>query len=54
MGTVRYCLLFFLVALGFTAQAQGNATALAWKNNTAYNSYLIRTVHQQYADRLRE
>jgi hypothetical protein len=48
--------LLFLVLLGAcpVANAQVNAAALPWKNNTAYNSYLMRTVHQQYADRLTE
>jgi cephalosporin-C deacetylase-like acetyl esterase len=48
--------LLFLVLLGAcpVAHAQVNAAALPWKNNTAYNSYLMRTVHQQYADRLTE
>jgi cephalosporin-C deacetylase-like acetyl esterase len=32
--------------------AQGNFNALTWKQNLAFNSYLMRDVHQQYADRL--
>jgi hypothetical protein len=46
------CLLLLCTSLA--AQAQTNSTALAWKNNTAYNAYLLRAMHQQYADRLAE
>ncbi|TDE18408.1 alpha/beta hydrolase family protein [Dyadobacter psychrotolerans] len=31
--------------------AQENANALAWRNNIAYNTYLLREVHQQFDDR---
>jgi hypothetical protein len=47
-------LCFLLVCASFTTRAQVNFTALAWKNNTAYNAYLLRVMHQQYADRLVE
>lgn len=30
---------------------QSNYNALSWSLNNAYNTYLMRTVHQQYADR---
>ncbi|UOQ68925.1 alpha/beta hydrolase family protein [Hymenobacter volaticus] len=52
---MRHWLLFVLL-LGacWPVKGQVNSAALAWKNNTAYNSYLMRTVHQQYADRLME
>jgi len=33
------------------AIAQDNSNALSWRNNIAYNAYLMRQVHQQYADR---
>jgi hypothetical protein len=46
------CLLLLCTSLA--AQAQTNSTALSWKNNTAYNAYLLRAMHQQYADRLAE
>ncbi|OUJ71359.1 alpha/beta hydrolase family protein [Hymenobacter crusticola] len=53
---MRYQLLsLVLFACSLTAaQAQTNASALPWKNNLAYNSYLMRAVHQQYATRLTE
>jgi len=52
---MRYQLLALLFCCcSLTAEAQTNASALPWKNNLAYNAYLMRTVHQQYADRLRE
>jgi cephalosporin-C deacetylase-like acetyl esterase len=35
----------------FLLSAQCNFNALTWKQNLAYNSYLMRDVHQQYADR---
>ncbi|RYY12993.1 MAG: hypothetical protein EOO36_16585, partial [Cytophagaceae bacterium] len=53
--TMRFWLIcFLLVCAGVAARAQGSATALSWKNNTAYNAYLLRAMHQQYADRLSE
>lgn len=33
---------------------QNNFNALPWKQNLAYNAYLMRAVHQQYADRKEE
>jgi len=36
------------------ANAQINNNALNWSMNTAYNNYLMRDVHQQYADRKKE
>jgi hypothetical protein len=47
-----FCLL--LICASLAARAQTNSTALSWKNNTAYNAYLLRAMHQQYADRLAE
>lgn len=35
----------------FFLSAQSNFNALTWKQSLAYNSYLMRDVHQQYADR---
>lgn len=35
----------------FTLSAQNEFRALAWSQSTAYNSYLMRDVHQQFADR---
>lgn len=37
-----------------SVSGQGNFNALTWKQNLAYNSYLMRDVHQQYADRQEE
>ena len=31
--------------------AQGEFKALPWSQSTAYNSYLMRDVHRQFADR---
>ena len=31
--------------------AQGEFKALPWRQSTAYNSYLMRDVHRQFADR---
>ena len=45
-------LVFFL--LFSKANAQMNNNALSWSMNTAYNNYLMRDVHQQYADRKKE
>ena len=45
-----FLLLWFCTG-GFLVSGQGNFNALTWKNNLAYNSYLMRDVHQQYADR---
>ncbi len=47
-------LCFLLVCASLPARGQTNPTALSWKNNTAYNAYLLRALHQQYADRLAE
>jgi pimeloyl-ACP methyl ester carboxylesterase len=49
---MRFWLLFLLLGACSVVHAQVNSSALPWKNNTAYNAYLMRTVHQQYADRL--
>ncbi|WP_324672112.1 alpha/beta hydrolase family protein [Hymenobacter sp. GOD-10R] len=52
---MRYPLLASLfLGCALIAKAQVNSSALAWRNNLAYNSYLMRTVHQQYAERLSE
>ena len=45
---------FLLIGATFSALGQGNFNALPWKQNLAYNSYLMRDVHQQYADRQEE
>ncbi len=42
--------LFLLSGIG-GAVAQNEFRALPWSQSTAYNSYLMRDVHQQYADR---
>lgn len=43
--------LFLLCIISNYANAQVNSNALSWSMNTAYNNYLLREVHQQYADR---
>ncbi len=41
--------LFYILCLGvFSLEAQQGNNALTWRNNTAYNSYLMREVHSQY------
>ncbi|MGI4743390.1 MAG: alpha/beta hydrolase family protein [Janthinobacterium lividum] len=47
-------LVFLLACATLAARAQVTATALPWKNNLAYNAYLLRIMHKQYADRLTE
>jgi len=42
--------LIFVFGAG-KVSGQTNFNALSWKQNLAYNSYLLRDVHQQYADR---
>jgi len=42
-------LLFFILSFNINAQVSYNA--LPWSMNTAYNHYLMRTVHRQYAER---
>ncbi|MDR1672592.1 MAG: alpha/beta hydrolase family protein [Bacteroidales bacterium] len=37
-----------------TVVAQDNYNALSWQRSVAYNSYLMREVHRQYADRQNE
>jgi hypothetical protein len=49
-----WLLCFLLVCASLAAWAQPNSTALSWKNNTAYNAYLLRAMHQQYTNRLAE
>ncbi len=46
-------ILMITLCSGFVS-GQGNFNALPWKQNLAYNSYLMRDVHQQYADRQEE
>jgi hypothetical protein len=38
-----------LVACAVPAYAQENVNALPWKMPAAYNAYLLREVHAQYA-----
>ncbi len=41
--------LFYILCLRvFSLEAQQGNNALTWRNNTAYNSYLMREVHSQY------
>lgn len=39
---------------GLPLSAQTNFNALSWSQNTAYNSYLMRDVHQQFLNRQAE
>ncbi len=41
----------FLCVCFMPAEAQQNTNALSWRISSAYNKYLLREVHQQYADR---
>lgn len=47
----KYTILFVLVCLAFLVSGQMPAGSLSWRNNLAYNAYLMRIVHQQYAVR---
>lgn len=42
---------FFFSVSFFSLTAQTDYDALSWSQNTAYNSYLMRDVHQQFLDR---
>ena len=46
-------ILMIALCSGFVS-GQGNFNALPWKQNLAYNSFLMRDVHRQYADRQEE
>ena len=46
-------ILMITLCSGFVS-GQANFNTLTWKQNLAYNSYLIRDVHRQYADRQEE
>ena len=43
-----------LVASGTSVVAQDNSNALPWRMPTAFNAYLLRDVHAQYAEREKE
>jgi len=47
---IAFCIpvFLFIQQIGI---AQDHSNALSWRNTTAYNAYLMRQVHQQYADR---
>ncbi len=47
-------LLVVAVSASLSVLAQGNFNALSWRMNTAYNAYLLREVHTQYAQRQQE
>jgi cephalosporin-C deacetylase-like acetyl esterase len=48
-------LIVILITLGVSSShAQYVSNTLPWRNTTAYNSYLMREVHRQYADRQTE
>ncbi|WP_234734206.1 alpha/beta hydrolase family protein [Tellurirhabdus bombi] len=52
MSLIRYVSLIpVFLFWSSPGQAQDNSNALSWKMNTAYNAYLMRDVHQQFADR---
>lgn len=47
-----YSLICLIISfMTVSAYSQNNYNALSWSLNNAYNTYLMRTVHQQYADR---
>jgi hypothetical protein len=49
---IRHPLTLLLsLLLSLSASAQSNFNALPWKQSSAYNSYLMRTVHEQYQQR---
>jgi dienelactone hydrolase len=47
----KIILLGIFIVEGAVGYAQSNYNALPWRMNTAYNKYLMRDVHQQYAQR---
>jgi hypothetical protein len=47
-------MLFLIVGDVIDGYSQFNNNALSWSTNNAYNSYLMRDVHQQYTDREKE
>lgn len=51
MKLLKTSLLIFLYFLINETQAQRNSNALSWQMNVAYNNYLLRDVHEQYANR---
>lgn len=51
MKTFSALLIVLLVAGTLNVWGQKNSNALPWRMNTAYFNYLMRDVHQQYADR---
>jgi len=52
MFQIKRCLAVSMMGLcSISLAGQGSLNSLTWKNNTAYNSYLMRDVHRQYADR---
>lgn len=56
-ATLTNCLLLMiLIIIGdiIDGYSQFNNNALSWSTNTAYNNYLMRDVHKQYADREKE
>lgn len=51
----KFRLLLFVILLQSTLTVNSqNYNALSWKEATAYNSFLMRSVHQQYAERKTE
>jgi cephalosporin-C deacetylase-like acetyl esterase len=47
-------LLVAAMSTSLSVLAQDNFNALSWRMNTAYNAYLLREVHTQYAERQQE
>lgn len=52
-SVITFMMLFLLLSNSNT-KAQTNSNAFTWRNNIAYNNYLMEVVHQQYADRSKE
>jgi len=46
--------LAYIFSFAASVSGQNNFNALTWRQNLAYNSYLMRDVHQQYAERREE
>ncbi|MCC9135569.1 alpha/beta hydrolase family protein [Pontibacter silvestris] len=52
IASLRYILLLLVtLACAGVSNAQESYNALPWRMSTAYNAYLLRDVHQQYAER---
>jgi cephalosporin-C deacetylase-like acetyl esterase len=48
---MKHACILVIVSFTLSANAQSNFNALTWNQSLAYNSYLMRTVHEQYQQR---